>query len=297
MQQTAAEAVGAGHGEVPCQVQPGRTDAGGVERCEKIAEGVGPLRGFGRSVEHRLERRCALNGPTVGVHQVAQGDDEVVALGKRLRWVHDQHLVVDRPGGVEFGPIGNPCAGVGVEDHDRCVVVQRGGDVGAGGDAGALDIEHRHERQDRRPRGEAVCPVLIGEVDGHAVDVLRRSAVEDVQPAAGGRGVVGAGECIVRPGQQARPLVEWVAEQRFEHCSVAGGECVGGGDTRIAAIRIRSAATDGEGGDREEGDPTAGDANGMRHPLRVPQDPHPMGSQPLRSYTCSLPESPSNRAW
>ena len=178
---------------------------GGDHRAQAAREAVGAGHGEGPRAQGVVG-----HGRAVGLHQAVDGHLVAVGLGEGHRRVDHQQLLALRGRGVQLGPVGPAVVGGEVGQRDRGVLVQRRPDVGARGDAADLEVDLGDEGEDGRRRREAVGPVLVGDVHGHAVHVLGRAVGRDGQAQTGLGRRVGHGEAVVGPGQQAVVRVEVV---------------------------------------------------------------------------------------
>jgi hypothetical protein len=117
-------------------------------------------------------------------------------------------LGVGRGVGVELGPVGPLLAGLGVDDDDRGLVVERGADVVDAGQAGLLGVDAPVVEEDGRAGAEAVLAVPLGGVELTAGRRGRHPRWLEDDPAPGVGGGVGEGQLVVGERQEAAGAVE-----------------------------------------------------------------------------------------
>ena len=95
------------------------------------------------AVAQRAEGVGRLDGVAGGVDEAAHAHHDAMALGQAHGRPHEggRHLVGALGVAVGLHPVREPLAGVGVEQHDRRVVVERRADVGDRRGAGRLEVE------------------------------------------------------------------------------------------------------------------------------------------------------------
>jgi hypothetical protein len=217
----AAEALAAGNGEVPGEVELLALDAGAPERVEDLLEvgaaGVDP--GVGLLVAERAEGWLGIEEVALRVAQVPERDDVALALVEILRRPDDQRDVARvRRVGVELGPDQLTLERARVDDDDRL-----------GGVVGPLDVRDRHgtgapERLGRVEardlghhhvaRAEAVAPVVGRRADGLPEAVLRHPVLLEGEPLARGAGGIRVREVVVGPRIEAGRRIERIAGER-----------------------------------------------------------------------------------
>ena len=267
VQQALGQRARARDGEVPREVEVVARDAGLLEVRERalhrlaapLDRGVRRLQVVAEGAEHqrRLDRGAA------GVDQPAQCDHVTVALAQRDRRMDLERLTVRGVCRVrvELGPRDDALAGVGVEQHEAGVGVERARDVGDRRQVRRRDVDAGDQQGDLRARAEAVVAVPLARVDVHAARIRRHGlAHERDAPSVVGRGVL-ARQSVAGERQQALVRIENLAALRIRRVD---------GDRRRAGRSAVAAAAEGEGeghGHRERYEPVA-EAAGSREGRR-----------------------------
>ncbi len=230
-----------GDGEVPREVEivafdvdPGQVGDHALDARAEVLDLVHVGR---HPVTDDLEDRRRGEHLTGAVAQIAQSDHVAVALVEVDGRPDHQRLPLGVGGiGVELGPERHPDATVGIEQDDRRIVRERRGDVRDRRQLGGLGVQAGDHREHRRAGAEAVQPVPLGRVDGHAGRIGRhlRLVQRELQPVPRPQIVVAGhrfdhfGEAVAGIGQEAGGPVEQFAAGGLTVDHVGdGGELLG----------------------------------------------------------------------
>ena len=213
-----------------------------VRRRDAIAQHAEDFRGFDRVAG--------------AVDQAAQGNDVPVSLAEASCGVDEECLArgifVVR---VDFGPCEDALAGVGVEEYETGVRIERAREVRHGRQIRRGVIEAWYSHHDLGSGAEAVVAVPLGRVDSDARRVARHGGAREVHATSRVHRSVGDGQCVAGEGEKAFLVREDLADVGIGRVDVDGQRRgFTSGRRAVAAARNRSGDEQGESEEeREEG--------------------------------------------